>query len=118
MVIRPSICNYVKKSSAFSQIVDSFSRKNIITKTDDNLLNKKIRTMTKYKNLSGNSNVDSYEYTAETFTVKFSEGTHYLYSTQKNSLNAIQQMHQKADAGIGLGTMLATKPHHPHDSKW
>jgi len=74
--------------------------------------------MTRYQNLSGNSNVDSYEYTDETFTVKFKEGTHYLYSTQQNSLPAIQEMQQKANAGIGLGSMLATKPHHQHDSKW
>jgi hypothetical protein len=39
--------------------------------------------MTKYQNLSGKSDVDSYEYTDETFTVKFNEGTHYLYSTQQ-----------------------------------
>ena len=74
--------------------------------------------MTKYKNLSGNSSVHSYEYTSDTFTVKFNDGTHYLYSTSKNSLSEIQKMQQKGDAGIGLGTMLATKPHHPHDRKW
>ena len=76
--------------------------------------------MTKYKNLSGNSNVDSYEYTSDTFTVKFNDGSHYLYSTKqnRNSLSEIQKMQQKGDAGIGLGTMLATKPHHPYDRKW
>lgn len=74
--------------------------------------------MIKYKNLSGNSNVDSYEYTTESFTVMFKEGIHYLYSTLKNSLNEIQKMQQLADKGMGLGAMLATKPHHPHDKKW
>jgi hypothetical protein len=74
--------------------------------------------MSKYKNLSGNSNVDEYEYTAESFTVKFKDGSHYLYSTLKNSLSEIQKMQQCADAGIGLGTMLATKPYHPYDQKW
>lgn len=74
--------------------------------------------MTKYKNLSGNSNVDSYEYTAETFTVMFMDGMHYLYSTLKNPLSEIQKMQHCAELGIGLGTMLATKPHHPHDKKW
>lgn len=74
--------------------------------------------MTKYKNISGNSNVDSYEYTAESFTVMFKDGKHYLYSTNQNSLSEIQKMQKCADAGIGLGTMLATKPHHPHDRKW
>ena len=74
--------------------------------------------MTKYKNLSGKSNVDSYEYAAESFTVMFKDGMHYLYSTTKNSLGEIQKMQKLADDGIGLGTMLATKPHHPHDRKW
>lgn len=74
--------------------------------------------MTKYKNLSGKSSVDLYEYTAESFTVLFKDGTHYLYSTSKNNLSEIQKMQQCADAGIGLGTMLTTKPHHPHDEKW
>ncbi len=74
--------------------------------------------MTKYKNLSGKSNVDSYEYTTDSFTVKFNDGMQYLYSTFKNSLSEIQKMQNCGDTGIGLGTMLATKPHHPHDKKW
>jgi hypothetical protein len=74
--------------------------------------------MIKYKNLSGNSNVDSYEYTANNFTVRFKDGIHYLYSTLKNSLSEVQRMQKLADDGIGLGSMLATKPHHPHDKKW
>ncbi len=74
--------------------------------------------MTKYKNLSGKSNVDSYEYTMESFTVLFKDGMHYLYSTAQNSLTEIQKMQHLADKGEGLGTMLATKPHHPHDRKW
>ena len=74
--------------------------------------------MKKYKNLSGQSNVDSYDYTADTFTVKFNGGAHYLYSILKNPLVQIEKMQQKGDAGTGLGTMLATKPHHPHDRTW
>lgn len=74
--------------------------------------------MTKYKNLSRQSSVDSYESTPETFTIKFKDGIHYLYSTKLNALADIEKMQQKGDAGIGLGTMLSTKPHHPHDRKW
>ena len=74
--------------------------------------------MKKYKNLSGQSNVDSYDYTADTFTVKFNEGIHYLYSTLKNPLSKIEKMQQNGEAGAGLGTMLATKPYHPHDRTW
>jgi len=74
--------------------------------------------MTKYKNLSGESNVDSFEYTPESFTVMFMDGSYYEYSTTKNSLGEIQKMQSYAEAGIGLGTMLATKPYHPHDRKW
>ncbi len=74
--------------------------------------------MKKYKNLSGQSNVDSYDYTADTFTVKFNECTYYLYSTIKNPLSEIEKMQQNGDSGVGLGTMLATKPYHPHDRTW
>lgn len=74
--------------------------------------------MIKYKNLSGNSTVDSYEYTETDFTVLFNDGMHYLYSTQQNDLAEIQEMQHLADAGAGLGTMLATRPHHPYDKKW
>lgn len=74
--------------------------------------------MTPYKNLSGNSNVDAYKYTNESFTVRFKDAMNYLYSTRQNPLSVIQQMQRYADAGRGLGTMLATKPYHPHDSKW
>lgn len=76
------------------------------------------KVMTPYKNLSGQSNVDSYEYTNDSFTVKFKDGMHYLYSTLQNNLNEIQKMQQLAIEGVGLGSMLATKPHHPHDKKW
>lgn len=71
-----------------------------------------------YKNLSGQSNVGFYAYVDDIFIVKFKDGIHYLYSTNKNSLDEIQKMKQLADDGIGLGAMLATKPHHPHDVKW
>lgn len=74
--------------------------------------------MTIYKNLSGKSGVEAYEYTANSFTVKFRDGMHYLYSVSQNPLSEIQKMQQYGDAGIGLGTMLATMPHHPHDKKW
>jgi len=74
--------------------------------------------MTPYKNLSGDSSVDAYEYTSNSITVRFNDGMHYLYSTRQNPMSEILQMQSYADAGSGLGTMLSTKPYHPHDSKW
>lgn len=74
--------------------------------------------MTSYKNLSGQSNVLSYSYTQDSFTVLFKDGMHYLYSTLKNPQSTVDKMKELADRGIGLNSMLATKPHCPHDRKW
>ncbi len=74
--------------------------------------------MIRYKNVSRKSSVNSYEYTADTSTLKFNDGIHYLYSIAQNNLSEILRMQQCGDVGLGLGTMLATKPHHPHDRKW
>ena len=74
--------------------------------------------MRTYKNLSGKSNVNAYEYVGEVFSIIFKDGSNYTYSTIKNTLSDIQKMQELADAGSGLNTFLRSKPYHPHDRKW
>ncbi len=79
-----------------------------------------IQNLTPYKRLSGNSSVESYKYDSNSIIVKFISGSNkfYLYSTNKNLQSEIDKMKECADNGIGLGAMLATKPHHEHDDNW
>lgn len=84
------------------------------------MLSKTDNHYTKYKNLSGISSVDSYTYDHDSIIVVFKNGNNkiYLYSVNKNSKSAIDRMKVLADSGSGLGSMLATKPHHKHDYRW
>lgn len=76
--------------------------------------------MIKYKNLSGRSNVDSYEVGEEYIVVKFRSGRerNYLYTYLSAGQNAVETMKGLAVDGIGLGRMLATKPYHAYARKW
>lgn len=74
--------------------------------------------MQKYKNLGGNSNVESYEIGDDYITVKFGSGSHYMYTYDVTGVSAVEQMKILAKAGQGLGGMLATKPYHKHAKKW
>jgi hypothetical protein len=71
-----------------------------------------------YKNTSGVSNVHSYEYTADSITVRFKDEMSYIYSTLKNSFSTIEQLKQLADQGFGLNSALARKGHPSYDRKW
>lgn len=74
--------------------------------------------MIPYKNISGNSSVESYSHTENSIVIKFKTQTYYEYSTSKNTYSDITKMISLAIAGAGLGAMLATKPYHPHDKTW
>jgi hypothetical protein len=74
--------------------------------------------MVTYKNASGVSNVASFEYTFDSITVKFKDGTHYIYSTLKNNLEVIEKLKRLADQGFGLNSVLASKDHPAYDQKW
>lgn len=71
-----------------------------------------------YKNISGKSNVHSYEYTSDSITVCFRDGMHYSYSTLKNSPLIIKHLKQLADQGFGLNSVLGRKDHPLYDKKW
>jgi hypothetical protein len=62
--------------------------------------------MERYKNLSRNSNVVSYEIGIGEITVQFSDGSIYLYTSQSAGAANINQMHRLARAGFGLNSYI------------
>lgn len=62
--------------------------------------------MEQYNNLDGNSSVVAYENAIGSITVKFSDGWHYLYSSQSTNLANIQEMQRLAELGRGLNSYI------------
>ena len=74
-----------------------------------------------YKNLSGNSNVSSFEVGDSWIIVTFKghgKITHYLYTYESAGESEVEKMKRLAFSGRGLGSMLATKPYHSYERKW
>lgn len=68
-----------------------------------------IECMIIYKNLSGKSGVESYEYDTETYSwikVQFLDGGIYTYTDDTASWSDIITMCQLADDGIGLNSWI------------
>lgn len=64
-------------------------------------------TMTRYRNLSGDSGVRGYRIEPQAIAVEFADGSRYLYTT------AIARMQALARAGRGLATYINR---HAHDA--
>ncbi len=62
--------------------------------------------MERYKNLSGNSAVTAYEIGDDSITVKFKDGSIYLYDNNKTGKSNIKMMKSLAVAGRGLSTFI------------
>ena len=65
--------------------------------------------MIKYLNLSGKSNVDSYEIESTTITVTFSDKAKYLYSYMKPGRAQVEKMKELAQKGEGLQTYISSE---------
>ncbi|WP_205229982.1 hypothetical protein [Azospira oryzae] len=74
--------------------------------------------MERYKNLGGNSSVVAYEIGPGEITVKFSDGWHYLYSTQSTSPLNIQEMQRLATQGLGLNSFIGRVVRKGFVRKW
>ena len=67
--------------------------------------------MQHYKNINGNSGIDSYEIGVDFIKVRFkTSSTVYIYSTSKIAKHHIEKMKHLADTGKGLGTYISTHP--------
>lgn len=62
--------------------------------------------MEHYKNLNGNSNVDSYEIRNDEILVKFNSGMYYLYNSGKTGEININKMVGLAKQGYGLNSFI------------
>ncbi|MBH0311762.1 hypothetical protein I7E32_15435 [Alcaligenes faecalis] len=74
--------------------------------------------MERYKNLGGDSSVVAYEIAAGEITVKFSDGWHYLYSTQSTTPANIQEMQNLAEQGRGLNSFIGRVVRKGFVRKW
>ena len=65
--------------------------------------------MIRYSNHSGNSGVTGYASSADSITVRFSNGETYLYTYNSTGRHDVEQMKRLAKEGRGLSTYISTK---------
>lgn len=64
--------------------------------------------MEKYKNLDGDSGVQSYETGSDFIRVRFNDGATYLYTNASAGASNISQMKKLASRGEGLNSFINT----------
>lgn len=76
--------------------------------------------MTPYRNLSGNSNVASYESTEESIHVVFKSGRYrnYLYSSVRPGRPVVERMKALAVQGYGLNSYISSIVKDRYARKW
>lgn len=76
--------------------------------------------MTPYRNLSGESNVVSYEITAGSIHVVFKSGAHknYLYDSIRPGQAVVDQMKELAAQGSGLNSYISRVVKSNFARKW
>jgi hypothetical protein len=66
--------------------------------------------METYKNLSGNSGVESFEIGPDFVRVQFHDKPSYLYTDQSVGHENVEEMKRLARAGTGLSTFITQHP--------
>ncbi|QET69318.1 hypothetical protein FOB42_03290 [Bordetella bronchiseptica] len=76
--------------------------------------------MTPYRNLSGQSNVNSYEITEDSIHVVFKSGAqrNYLYTNDRPGKAIVDQMKTLAEQGRGLNSYIARVVKSNFARKW
>jgi hypothetical protein len=76
--------------------------------------------MTPYRNLSGSSNVVSFEITEDSIHVVFKSGTHrnYLYNHVRPGQAMVDRMKNLAAQGAGLNSYISTTVKSNFAKKW
>lgn len=76
--------------------------------------------MTPYKNISGESNVDSYEITDDSIHIVFKSGNqrHYLYNHVRPGKAVVDRMKILAVQGHGLNSYISTTVKRNFAKKW
>jgi hypothetical protein len=66
--------------------------------------------MERYKNLSGDSGVESFEIGPDFIEVQFHDRPSYMYTDQSAGRDNVEQMKHLARAGRGLSTFISQHP--------
>jgi hypothetical protein len=66
--------------------------------------------MKRYKNLSGDAGVTAYDTKANSIDVQFNGQATYTYDKSGVGARNLSTMQQRAKAGKGLSTLIATNP--------
>lgn len=76
--------------------------------------------MTPYRNLSGNSNVVTYEVTEDSIHVVFKSGRHrnYLYNSVRPGQVVVERMKALAAQGRGLNSYIVSVVKDRYARKW
>lgn len=76
--------------------------------------------MTPYRNLSGSSNVVSFEIAEDSIHVVFKSGTHrnYLYNHVRPGKTMVDRMKTLAAQGNGLNSYISTTVKSNFEKKW
>lgn len=76
--------------------------------------------MTQYRNLSGKSNIISYETTDDSILVVFASGNHrnYLYNRIRPGKAIVDKMKALAEQGYGLNTYINKTVQESYAQKW
>lgn len=62
--------------------------------------------MKEYKSIYGNSGISAYKYTKDGITIRFTDGSIYLYTYESTGLKSIEIMRELAKKGVGLTTYI------------
>jgi len=73
--------------------------------------------MEAYKNLNGNSGIESYEIGSDEITIRLTDGEIYVYTNQSAGNDNIEQMKKLALAGSGLHTFMNDEVKYLYRSK-
>jgi hypothetical protein len=71
----------------------------------------------KYKNLGGDSGVDTHTIEEESIEVTFKKGGTYLYTFQATGRQNVEQMKRLAHSGQGLNAFIKTHVKHKYAKK-
>ncbi len=74
--------------------------------------------MQRYSNRGGNSNVHSFELAADSLTVRFNDGAHYLYTNASSGVPHVETMKQLAMSGQGLNSYIGRVVKSNFARKW
>lgn len=76
--------------------------------------------MTPYRNIHGKSNVEAYEVTEDSITVRFMSGRfrNYLYTNQRPGETVVERMKALALQGFGLNSYISKTVKSRFARKW